>query len=201
MTRDLIKTSRNLSQFTIPSFLIRPTEQPKKRIRKDTYRNIPMLSSPLISSQSVVSQIYLNNQPPNQDTSEISSTNLNTSLDFSNVNSLARLSDENNTEITTERNNLSSSQTERPNYNSLFAILSKYFTSASSLAVIISKIESLSIVGSLQFNDLITSITPSARPNQEVRLQIIRELRESGIVTFTEIRKNSFKLQKGPNFQ
>ena len=189
------------SPLTPPQTLNRPIAPSRKRLRIESDRNLPILSSPLISSQSVVSQIDSNDQSSRniQITSALSLTTSNTNNNVAIANSLTNFSDIINTERTIARND-SASQTESPNYNALLAIFSKYFTSHTSLAAIISKIESLSTIDSLRFNDLMMSITSSARPIPEVRLQIIRELQESGIVTLTEFKK-SWKLQKGPNFQ
>ena len=64
---DLFGSSQQLIQspspLTPPPTFNRPIAPSRKRIRTESDRNLPILSSPLISSQSVVSQIYLNNQP------------------------------------------------------------------------------------------------------------------------------------------
>ena len=64
---DLFGSSQELIQspspLTPPPALNRPIAPSRKRLRMESDRNLPILSSPLISSQSVVSQIFSDNQP------------------------------------------------------------------------------------------------------------------------------------------
>jgi len=92
-------------------------------------------------------------------------------------------------------------QNRSPNYYSLYNILSKYIKSAKSLETAIAKIESLPSNGFFLFNEIVNSITLASRPDAQAKKRILDELQESQIFIVTELKRMSFKIERGNNFK
>ena len=78
--------------------------------------------------------------------------------------------------------------------------MSKYFSSARVLQKVINLFLSLQEDGHISFNQIMKSIGPVSRLNEDQRLTLIQELRESGLVTITQKSKVAYKIERGPNF-
>ena len=196
---DLFGSSQELIQspspLTPPPTLNRPTAPSRKRIRIESDRSLPILSSPLISSQSVVSQIYSNNQPHQN----LDSMNINRTIEPTEVNATNTVNTANPNSNTTV-NSLNVEQS--PILASFKTIMSRYLNSDIVINSLFQKIASIPDGEFILFNKLIRTINTSLRPSANIRQQIIEELHEAGIIKFsTGLRNTSIKIEKGALFE
>ena len=195
---DLFGNSQQIIQspspLTPPQTLNRPIAPSRKRLRIESDRSLPFLSSPLISSQSVVSQIYSNNQPRQS----LDALNINRTIEPTEVNANNTVNTENlNSNTTVNSLNVELS----PILASFTTIMSRYITSNKSINLLFSKIQSLDSDEFILLNNLLKSVNASIRPVTLERAQMVEELREAGIIIIsTGASKNSIKIKKGPRF-
>ena len=86
--------------------------------------------------------------------------------------------------------------------NSFIILVEKYFylSSEKPLLKMFSKIETLPENGSVSLSELVTSMSSAHRPSDARKIEMIKELREAGLINFKNPKKNSYIITKGPMF-
>lgn len=79
------------------------------------------------------------------------------------------------------------------------SIMSRYLRSHRTMNTLFGKLQSIPDGQYILLNDLMRAVTTNERPGHEVRIQIVQNLQDARLITFTTIR-NSTRIQKGHLF-
>jgi hypothetical protein len=80
------------------------------------------------------------------------------------------------------------------------SIMSNYVPSRKTVDKLFRLIQSIPLNGHIYLSDFLNNIAYVSRPNEESRMQMLEELQESGIIRYSAVKRNSFKIKKGPQF-